>query len=178
MERSQRRLAYICSFRTWEWLASEFIWCAPREITEQDYEIASTLLLGLSLVLVALTEASLDITSAWVNVEGFKPLLGVLTIAVILDNMKLSAMAHLERDLDFRRIAMLELSGQILYYLIAGPMVFLGFSAWSLVAAFFAQQGFLCIATFRAAGLKPRLAWNWPAARSMLVYSTDFRPPI
>src|SRR5262249_51207357 len=53
------------------------------EITKRDFGVATTLLLGGSLILLTVTEASLDIISAWVNVNGFKSLLAVLATAII-----------------------------------------------------------------------------------------------
>ncbi|MDR3423653.1 MAG: oligosaccharide flippase family protein [Alphaproteobacteria bacterium] len=144
------------------------------QITKHDYHIATTLLLAGALLMLAGTEISLDLIGRWVHVEGFKPFLAVLGGALIFQTVAVGATAQLERALDFRRIAMIEMSGQILYYLIAIPMVFMHFGAWSLVAGWCAQQAFLCIASHIAAGYMPRLAWNLAIVRRMLGYTLGF----
>jgi len=144
------------------------------EITKRDYHVATTVLLAFSLILLAGTEASLDTIGAWVKVEGFKPLLAVLSVAFIFQTVGVSAVAHLERELDFRRIALIEVSAQTLYYLIGAPLVFLDFGAWSLVAAWCVQQAFSCVASHIAAGYRRRLAWDQTIARRMLAYTLAY----
>lgn len=144
------------------------------EITKRDLHVATTLLVLASVLLLIITESSLNLIGAWVQVEGFKPLLAVLGFALIFQTIAVGATAQLERALDFRRIAIIEMSGQFLYYVIATPLVFLHFDAWSLVIGYCAQQIFLCIAAHMAADYVPRLAWDSHRMRRMIDYTIGF----
>ncbi|NJL81648.1 MAG: oligosaccharide flippase family protein [Richelia sp. SM2_1_7] len=66
----------------------------------------------------------------------------------------------MERDLNFKRVAFNELISQISYYIIAIPMAFQGFGAWSPVVGLLVQQYVLFILTQLGANLKLGLCWN------------------
>jgi O-antigen/teichoic acid export membrane protein len=119
---------------------------AAGEVDEQAYRVATTLLLASALMLVALLESGLGVITAWVPLPGLAPLLSVLLLSLVPQTLTVAASARLERALDFRRVAMIEVGGQLLYYVVALPLVALGFSVWSLVAGWTLQQLFMCIA--------------------------------
>ncbi len=144
------------------------------KVTKRDFHIATTLLLTASLILVAGTEASLNFIGAWVHVEGFKPLLAALGGALLFQTVAVGATAQLERELDFKRIAVIEMSGQFLYYIIAAPLVFFDYGAWALVIGYFGQQFFLCIAAHIAARYRPQLAWDNHTVKHMIHYTIGF----
>lgn len=142
--------------------------------SKQDCHVATTLLLVVSLVLLAVTFLSLDLIGMWVHVDGIKPFLAALSFALIFQNIAVGAVAQLERALDFRKIAIIEMTGQIFYYIVAVPLVLIGFSAWSLVIAWCAQQIYLCIAAHVAARYRPELAWSQATVKHMLTYTLGF----
>ena len=119
---------------------------APGEVTRRTFDVATTLLLISALALIAILEASLGLIARWIPMPGLPPLLAVLLISVIFQTIAVGASARLERALDFRRVAMIEMAGQLLYYGLALPLVFTGFGVWSLVTGWCLQQLFLCVA--------------------------------
>jgi len=147
---------------------------AAGEVDEQAYRVATTLLLVSALMLVALLESGLGVITAWVPLPGLAPLLSVLLLSLVPQTLTVAASARLERALDFRRVAMIEVGGQLLYYVVALPLVALGYSVWSLVAGWTLQQLFMCIAFHAAAAYRPRLAWDVAIVRRMLGFMVSY----
>jgi O-antigen/teichoic acid export membrane protein len=147
---------------------------ADGQVTERTYDVATTLLLLSSGGLVLLLEASLGLIARWIPMPGLSPLLAVLLLTVLLQTLTVAASARLERALDFRRVAMIEMVAQLLYYGAALPLVLLGFGVWSLVSGWCLQQLFLCVAFHVAARYRPRLAWDRAVVRSMLSYTFGY----
>jgi len=86
----------------------------------------------------------------------------------------IEATAKLERALDFKRIAMVELSGQVIYYAVAVPMALTGFGVWSLVCGWCVQQFATCFILHVAARYVPRPAWSRRIVLDILRYSLGF----
>ncbi len=147
---------------------------ATGEITQRTYDVANTLLLLSAGGLVLLLEASLGLIAQWVTMPGLTPLLAVLLVTVLFQTLAVAASARLERALDFRRVAMIETAGQLLYYGAALPLVLVGLGVWSLVIGWCVQQVFLCIAFHAASRYCPRLAWDRAIVRSMLNYTFGY----
>src|ERR1700722_16754470 len=105
---------------------------ASSDVTERTFAVAATLLLISAVGLTMILESSLGLIARWVPMPGLTPLLAVLLVSVVFQTIAVGASARLERALDFRRVAMIEMTGQLLYYALALPLVFLGFGVWSL----------------------------------------------
>lgn len=143
------------------------------EVTDRTDHVATTLLLLFGGGLVVLLEAGVGLIARWTT-PGLEPLLAALLVSVFLQTMTAVPAARLERALDFRRVAMIETIGQLLYYGCALPLVFLDFGVWSLVAGWTLQQGFMCVAFHVAARYRPMLAWDRAIIRSMLGYTLGY----
>ncbi|HEX2939933.1 MAG TPA: oligosaccharide flippase family protein, partial [Rhodopila sp.] len=142
--------------------------------SERTYDTASTVLLISACSLAVCIEAGMGLITRWIPMPGLGHLLSVLMLSVVLQTLTVAASAKLERALDFRRVAMIETAGQLLYYGSALPLVFLGFGVWSLVSGYMLQQLFLCIAFHVAARYRPKLAWDGAIVRSMLSYTFGY----
>jgi O-antigen/teichoic acid export membrane protein len=147
---------------------------APGDVTRRTFDVATTLLLITGITLVAILEASLGLIARWIPMPGLPPLLAVLLVSVVFQTIAVGASARLERALDFRRVAMIEVAGQLLYYGFALPLVFTGFGVWSLVSGWCLQQLFLCAAFHIGARYWPRLTWDAAIVRSMLSYALGY----
>ncbi len=147
---------------------------AAGEVTERTYDVATTLLTISAVGLMVILEASLGLIARWIPMPGLPSLLAVLLISVVFQTIAVGASARLERALDFRRVAMIEMTGQLLYYACAVPLVFSGFGVWSLVTGWCLQQLFLCVAFHVAARYRPRLAWDADTVRAMLRYTLGY----
>jgi O-antigen/teichoic acid export membrane protein len=147
---------------------------ASSDVTEQTFAVAATLLLISAVGLTTILECSLGLIARWLPMPGLTPLLAVLLVSVVFQTIGVGASARLERALDFRSVAMIEMIGQLLYYACALPLVFLGFGVWSLVTGWCLQQFYLCIAFHVAARYWPKLAWDTAIARAILNYTIGY----
>jgi O-antigen/teichoic acid export membrane protein len=147
---------------------------AAGDVDDRTWNVAATLLLVIAVLLAGVLECSLGLIEAWSPLPNLGPLLSVLLLALIPQILGVAAGARLERALDFRRVAMIEIAGQLIYYSVALPLVLSGFSVWSLAAAWSLQQVFACAALYRAARFRPRLQWDAAIAGSMLRYTFSF----
>jgi O-antigen/teichoic acid export membrane protein len=144
------------------------------EVPRHTSDVAATLLLISAVTLVAVLEASLGLIARWIPMPGLVPLLAVLLPSVIFQTIAVGASARLERALDFRRVARIEVAGQVLYYSAALPLILTGCGIWSLVAGWCLQQLFQCLTFYVAARYRPRLAWDTRVVRSMLSYALGY----
>ena len=147
---------------------------AKDQASEREYHVATTLLLMMAGTLVVAIEGGMSLISAWVHVAGFEDLLTFLAIALPFQVMGVAASARLERALDFRRVAMIELTSQLAYYVVALPLVLTDHGPWSLVAGWCTQQICSCILFHLAARYVPRLVWDRGVMRQMLGYTLGF----
>jgi O-antigen/teichoic acid export membrane protein len=74
----------------------------------------------------------------------------------------------LERALDYRAIAMIEIASQVLYYGVGIALALGGYGVWSFVGAFWAGQIVLCAGAFWQSRYRPRWLWNRGLMRSIL----------
>lgn len=141
------------------------------DIDRRTEDVAFTLLVIFAALVVGGLEALLGQIAAWTNMPTIQPILAILLVSVFIQTIALVPAAKLERDLDFKRVAAIETAGQLLYYAVGVPLVFLGHGVWSLVAGWSVQQTFMCIAYHVAARYRPRLAWDMGITRPMLRYA-------
>ncbi len=165
---------YLCAQNLGQAGIGVYLVRAPGEVDERTWHVGSTLLLMSAVLLVAILECSLGVIEAWSPLPDLGPLLSVLLLSLLAQIPGVAAGARLERALDFRRVAIIEVAGQAIYYLVALPLVWLGSGVWSLVAGWCGQQVFVCIALHAAASYRPRLAWDPATVRAMLRYAFSF----
>lgn len=144
------------------------------EAADRDFHIATTLLLGSSAILVVAIELGTGLLSTWVHVEGFEDLLRVLAIAIPIQLLGLPASARLERALDFRSVAIVELSSHLSFYAVALPLVFTGHGPWSLVGGWIMQQTTACVLYHVLGKYTPNVGWDTAIARRMLAYTMSY----
>lgn len=145
-----------------------------RDTADRDFHVATTLLLGSSAILVAVIELGTGLLSTWVHVEGFEALLRVLAIAIPFQLLGLPASARLERALDYRSVAIVELSSQLTFYVVALPLVLAGHGPWGLVGGWIAQQMMSCVLYHVLGRYWPNIGWDAAIARRMLTYTLSY----
>jgi len=79
--------------------------------------------------------------------------------------------ALLERDLNYRSLATIQLCSQITFYLAAAPLAWRGAGAWALVTGFWLSQIVQAVGYYTAARYRPRWYWNCHAWKQLLSYS-------
>ena len=130
---------------------------------------ASGLLLGV---------AALPLLQMWLQSPAFIPPLLIMLLTLPFMAMASPAMARLERDLNYRSVATLELTGQLIYYGIALVLAYNGRGVWAPVVAFFISQIFLLIAACILAHLIPRPYWSKSLLKEMMGYGIGYSASI
>lgn len=144
------------------------------EIAERSYATAYTILLAVAAVLLFALEAGTDELAGWIDVDGFEGAMRVIVFALPFQLLAVPATVRVERRLDYRSVAMLEITGQLAYYLIAIPLVTIGYGPTALAAAWLMQQVVTCIAAHIAAKTIPRFAFDPATAKGMAHYASTF----
>ena len=142
--------------------------------TERQFNVAITLLGTAALVVFAVAQSVVPVISLWFNLPDFDNLLRALLVSLPFQVLSTAATARLERALDFRRIAMIELSSQLIYYAVALPLALAGFSVWSLVCGWCIQQVAAFVLLHVSSSYVPKPAWDRRIAASMARYSISF----
>jgi O-antigen/teichoic acid export membrane protein len=141
------------------------------DVPETAYGTAYTVLLGTALPIAGAVELGTGVLSSWINVSGFDPVMRVIICALPFQLISVPAIARIERRLDYRKVAMLEILGQVFYYIFAVPLVELGFGPVSLGVAWLVQQVVSCVAAHAASNTFPRFRFNLNAAKDMARYT-------
>jgi O-antigen/teichoic acid export membrane protein len=144
------------------------------EPSQRDYHVASTLLLATSTALLLVLVLAAHWIGNWVRIPGFVPLLTVLALALPVQSLTQSAAATFERDMDFRRVVMIELGGQVASLVVVIPLALSGFGAWALVIGFLVQQGTTCGAFLVVGRYWPRLVWDREAVGKIFRYASGY----
>ncbi|MGE5141265.1 MAG: oligosaccharide flippase family protein [Rudaea sp.] len=97
-------------------------------------------------------------------------LLGILPLTVL----SAPPIARLERVLDYRKVAGVELVEQITYYSIALVLAVAGFGVWALVAGYALSQVWLVLASHVVARYRPAWRWSAPLVKEMLTYGSTY----
>jgi O-antigen/teichoic acid export membrane protein len=147
---------------------------SPGTLPGRRYHEAFTFLLCTSAVVTAGGIGLTYLVGPWLRPVGVLLPLRVLLLAVPLNILWAPAQARIERQFAYRRMGYLELGGDIALYGTAVPLAVLGAGFWSLVAGYFAWQGWLFVGSLAMSGLRPRLAWSRETAREMLVHGWTY----
>ena len=146
----------------------------PNPIDSRDYHQAFTLFVLTGIVGVAIAFLALPLLASRVKMEGFQVVASGLFAGLPLALLTLVPIVRLERALDYRRIASIELAAQIVYQGVTLPLAFLGWGAFAPVTGWWAQYLVSAVALYSVSGYRPRLLWEWPRIRSMMVYGISF----
>ncbi|MBX5445310.1 oligosaccharide flippase family protein [Sphaerobacter sp.] len=138
------------------------------------YHQAFTLLLlsGVGLALGGILLVPL--LAGWAINPHFVDPLRVLLGTLPLSQMIAPATARLERDLNYRAVAIMDLMGQIVYYLVALPLAVLGAGVWAAVAGYWCLQIIVCIYAYTVSRYRPRLVWSRSRAQALLGYGLGY----
>ena len=144
----------------------------------QDYHQAFSLLLLLGSVGAGLAILALPTMERWVRLEGFGPVATVMFAGLPLVLLGRVPLARLERALDYRSVALIELSVLVVYYLVALPLAYQGFGPWAPIGGWSAQELSRLGLLYRTSAYRPRLHWEWARVRAMVGYGLGFSASI
>ena len=96
-----------------------------------------------------------------------------LTFIAVILNLPLSqasqvALIHMERNLEYRKVATVEIVSQILYYIVGILLAYYHCGVWAFVGAFWASQTAQSLGYFWLSNLKFRMAYDRETLRSIV----------
>jgi O-antigen/teichoic acid export membrane protein len=146
--------------------------------SRQNYnQVFSTLLIG-SLLLMAIGYASLGLLGTWLGDARYLPPLRILLTTLPFTVLSIPALAMLERDLDYRKVAGLETSGKLIYHGTAVLLALCGWGFWGAVAGYMLWQTWLTVGSCILARYVPRWSYSWSATREMITYGVGYSSSI
>ncbi len=104
----------------------------------------------------------------------YTSLFELLLVSIPINICWAPAQARLERAFRYRRLAYVELGGDVVLYGVSVPLAVAGYGAWAPTAGYLAWQTFLFVASLSAARVAPRLAWDPAEARRMLRFGGGY----
>jgi PST family polysaccharide transporter len=135
---------------------------------------ATTFLLIQSTVIVVLVELLAGPLGSYANIPGFPEVLRIIIVALPIQGFSVPAQAMVERRLDLKGVAIIEMSTLAGYYGCALPLALAGFGPSSLAYALIFQYLLAAPIAYRIAGAKPALAWDARFIREMARFAIGF----
>jgi PST family polysaccharide transporter len=143
----------------------------PDAVSRRQYDVAASLLLMIGLALSAGLWLSAGVIASWINIGGVDKILEILAFVIPVHHLLgVAPVAFLERALDYRRVAVIELVSLFANLVVAAPLAMAGYGSWSLVYGLIAQLGTYDAMALVAARYAPRLAWDKAISRDILSY--------
>lgn len=125
---------------------------------------------GVALSLLTLT-VLIGLAYAGISDRSFVNVVWVLLLSVPLGLVTSVPATLLERHLEYKRTAVVEIVAQVSFYLVGIPLAQMGYGVWSLVVGHWTQLIVSAAGIFWASGYRPRWRWNPALVRDMLGYS-------
>jgi O-antigen/teichoic acid export membrane protein len=144
------------------------------EVSEASFGTAYSILMTTGISLLVTIELASGLLGKWTHVAGFVPVMRVIMLALPLQLLALPASVRLERALNYRSVAMVEIVGQVAFYLLAVPLVLMKLGPIALAAAWVLQQAVSCIAAHASSRTRPRFGFDGAIARRTLSYAAEF----
>lgn len=142
--------------------------------TEQEFDQAFTVLLCIALVFFGCLVALSHSIAVFVKDPHVARLIIFLATAIPLYLVALPAIVKLDRDLNFKQVAVNELIGQASMYVVSIPLAFGGAGAWAPTSGWVTQQLVLMVLSFRSAHYRPSLHWDRSVIVKMLKYGLAY----
>jgi O-antigen/teichoic acid export membrane protein len=138
------------------------------------WRTAYTILLALGTALWLALEASTGLLASWTGVEGAADVMTVMACALPFTLTAIPATVRLERALDYRNVAMVEIFGQLGFYIIGTPLALLGYGPVSLAAAWLTQEILVCCLAHYLSRTRPHFGMDRTCARQIIRYAVNF----
>jgi O-antigen/teichoic acid export membrane protein len=141
----------------------------------KEYNQAFTLLLVAGVLLgLCLWVGHQCIADNLLKLPKLGNLLGAMALGLPLNLLTLPAVVRLDRDLNFKRVALNELAAQLSYYILAVPIALHGGGAWAPVSGYLAQQLVSTALMYSASRWRPALHWEPKLIKDMLSYGFSY----
>jgi PST family polysaccharide transporter len=143
-------------------------------LSDAEFDQAFTLLAGIGITVATIAFVALPAVEGWIGIEAFAPVGRALIGALPVQLLALVPLGRLERALNYRAIAPVELGGYLMFYAVALPLAHMGLREWAPVGGFWAQQGLVALAMYGVSRYRPRLRWDPRLIREMVGYGVRY----
>ncbi len=140
----------------------------PDEPTLERYQECFSTLVVVSLVVVGVSMLLTWPAGLVIKNHNEISVLRLLLLSVPVNILWAPAQARIERNFEYRRMAWLELGGDLALYGVAVPLAVLGFGVWAPTIGFVVWQTTLFVGSAVLAGLPLRWRWSTPVARDLI----------
>lgn len=144
------------------------------EIENEEYNQAWTFLIFVGLIAILTSEAFVPFIGKWVRLRGFERVAIVIFLCYPFSLANLVPISKLERELNYKRVALIELFAQIIYYSIGLPLALLGSGVWAPVAGWWAQQVFVLTLSSISARYVPKFFFRKEILKNILGYGLSY----
>lgn len=165
-------VTFLCLFGTFG--LDVYLLRKTDEPEERDFQQAFTLLLIISAVLCLAVIALRYVLASYLRMPHEAPLLLMLSFALPLNILAFPAVVKLDRELNFKQVAINELASQVAYYVVAVPLAFRNMGAWAPAVGLLTQQAALLALSYWSARFTPKLFFERRLAARMLRYGLSY----
>ena len=145
-----------------------------QQLTPEGYGLAFGVMAVSSLALTTATVALVAVAPAWLVDPAFVRPLQWLVLALPLSLLLAPALATLDRNLDYRSIAILELGNAGLFYAVAVGLAAADFGVWAPVVAYWVAQAFMLAGSLVRARVPVARPRSLDGLRELLRYGVGF----
>ncbi len=138
------------------------------------YHQGFTVLITLAAMGIGISFAILPLLNRWMKLSGFYPVAVLMFLSLPLLTLRQVPLARLERALDYKRIALIELSGQACFYIVSLPLAFRHRNVWAPVTGWWCQQALLFGLLFVIARYRPSLHFSLRLTKQILGYGLGY----
>lgn len=144
------------------------------EPREEDYQTALATMLICSVLVACCSIMAIPWLGRFSNIpQLFWP--GLVAASLLpLHVLSLPALTSLERQLKFKPVVLIEMSGQIIGQVFGISLAFCGWGVWGPLAGWGARAVFQGIVPWVVIGSKPRLHWDVKNTKRMVSYGVGY----
>lgn len=110
----------------------------------------------------------------WIGDPRYVGPLRVLLISIPVNILWVPAQAKLERALQYKRLAWVEVGGDATLYVVSIALALGGAGVWAPVSGFIASQAWILIGSCAAARYVPRMAWSRVGVRQIASWGARY----
>lgn len=144
------------------------------DLEVREYHQVFSLFLISGISLTAISFAFLPLIQHWTQIKNLDGVAMAMFASLTVTLMGYVPLAQLERNLDFKRLAWVELFGIGVFYTVSVILAWRQLGAWSVVAGWWAQQFFNTSFYFALSAYRPSWYWNTEKVRSMIGYGLGY----
>jgi O-antigen/teichoic acid export membrane protein len=145
------------------------------EVSEASFRTLYSLLMSTALPAVAVIEIGAGWFARYLGIPGVESVARIIALALPFQLLAVPATVRLERNLDYRRVAMNEIVSQSSFYVLAVPLVWLHIGgANTLAAAIIVQQVISCLMAHASTKSVPRFSFDRSLAAKVIRFTVEY----